>query len=100
MTTDSNARRRGGGPGYTRQAKWRVLFADGSTAFVKATHEEPFSRTLRREVSVYSSIDTPFLPRLVGALDDGALVVLALADLAQAHWARPYPDDVPVSSKG
>jgi hypothetical protein len=82
------------GGGYTRQAKWRVRFADGSTAFVKATHEEPYSSALRREVSVYTSVDGPFLPRLVGALDDGPLVVLAVEDLVQAHWPPPYPDDV------
>jgi len=82
------------GGGYTRQAKWRVRFADGSTAFVKAADEEPYSSALRREVTVYESVDGPFLPRLVGALDDGALVVLAVEDLAGAHWPPPYPDDV------
>lgn len=82
------------GGGYTRQAKWRVRFAYGSTAFVKATHEEPYASALRREVSVYRSVDGPFLPRLVGALDDGALVVLAVEDLGRAHWPPPYPDDV------
>ena len=82
------------GGGYTRQAKWRARFVDGSTAFVKATHEEPYSSALRREISVYTSVDGHFLPRLVGVLDDGALVVLAVEDLAEAHWPPPYPDDV------
>jgi hypothetical protein len=82
------------GGGYTRQAKWRVRFADGSTAFVKAAHEEPSSSALRREVGVYKSVDGPFLPRLIGALDDGAIVVLAVEDLADAHWPPPYPGDV------
>ena len=82
------------GGGYTRQAKWRVGFADGSTAFVKAADEEPYSSALRREVTVYESVDGPFLPRLIGALDDGALVVLAVEDLVGARWPPPYPDDV------
>jgi Phosphotransferase enzyme family len=82
------------GGGYTRQAKWRVRFADGSTAFVKAAHEEPYSSALRREVEVYKSVDGPFLPRLIGALDDGAIVVLAVEDLAHAQWPPPYPGDV------
>ena len=82
------------GGGYTRQAKWHVRFADGSTAFVKAADEEPFSSALRREVAVYRSVEGPFLPRLVGARDDGALVVLAVEDLVEAHWPPPYPDDV------
>jgi len=82
------------GGGYTRQAKWRVHFADGSTAFVKAAREEPYSSALRREVGVYKSVDGSFLPRLIGALDDGAIVVLAVEDLADAHWPPPYPGDV------
>ncbi|MDQ2968861.1 MAG: aminoglycoside phosphotransferase family protein, partial [Actinomycetota bacterium] len=82
------------GGGYTRQAKWRVRFADGSTAFVKAAREEPYASALRREVSVYETVDGPFLPRLVGARDDGALVVLAVEDLVEAQWPPPYPDDV------
>jgi hypothetical protein len=82
------------GGGYTRQAKWRVRFADGSTAFVKAAREAPYSSALRREVAVYESVDGPFLPGLVGARDDGTLVVLAVDDLAEAHWPPPYPDDV------
>jgi hypothetical protein len=82
------------GGGYTRQAKWRVRFADGSTAFVKAASGEPYSSTLRREVAVYESVEGLFLPRLVGAADDGALVVLAVEDLVEAQWPPPYPDDV------
>ncbi len=82
------------GGGYTRQAKWRVRFADGSTAFIKAADEEPYSNTLRREVAVYKSVEGPFLPRLLGAGDDGVLVVLAVEDLVEAHWPPPYPDDV------
>ena len=59
------------GGGYTR-----ARFADGSTAFVKAADEEPYSSALRREVAVYESVEGPFLPRLVGAPD--------------AHWTgRP-----------
>jgi hypothetical protein len=82
------------GGGYTRQRKWRARFADGSTAFVKAADEEPYSSALKRELAVYSSVDGQFLPRLVGAHDDGGLVVLAVEDLAEAHWPPPYPDDV------
>lgn len=80
--------------GYTRQQTWIVSFADGSSAFVKAADDEPYLGALRREVRVYESVDAPFLPRFIGAWDDGHIVALVVEDLSRAAWPPPYPTDV------
>jgi hypothetical protein len=83
------------GGGYTRQAKWRVRFADGSTAFVKAAQEEPYSSALRREVAVYESVDGSFLPRLLATRQEGDY-----AALLSGHFAVEAPAPLPEWAEG
>jgi hypothetical protein len=71
-------------------AHWRVVFADGRTAFVKHALTNDAAESLRRERLVYESVQGSFMPAYFGACDDGEATLLALEDLTRAEWPPPW----------
>jgi hypothetical protein len=67
-----------------------VVFAGGSSVFIKAAVSDDTARFLRDELRVYSAIEEDFLPRFLGWDDDGLRPVLILEDLAEAIWPPPW----------
>jgi hypothetical protein len=79
---------RSGGYG-TNSSHWCVELADGRRTFVKVALDDNAAEWLRQEHRVYSSIEAPFIPELVG-WHDGDETLLAIADLSDAHWPPPW----------
>ena len=79
---------RSGGYG-TNSAHWCVELADGRSTFVKVALDENAAEWLRQEHRVYSAVEAPFIPELVG-WHDGEQTLLAIADLSDAHWPPPW----------
>ena len=83
-------RRRVPSAGYgTNSAHWRVELADGRRAFVKVALDDTAAEWLRQEHRVYSAVEAPFIPELVG-WHDGEQTLLAIADLSEAYWPPPW----------
>jgi hypothetical protein len=83
-------RRRVRSSGYgTNSAHWCVDLADGRRAFVKVALDDAAAEWLRQEHRVYSAVEAPFIPELVG-WHDGEQTLLAIADLSDAHWPPPW----------
>jgi hypothetical protein len=78
---------RSGGYG-TNSSHWCVELTDGRRTFVKVALDDNAAEWLRQEHHVYSSIEAPFIPELVG-WHDGDETLLAIADLSDAHWPPP-----------
>jgi hypothetical protein len=81
--------------GYTHNGRWVASLADGRSAFVKAAVDAQTARWLRAEHYIYSypayaTLDQPFLPQLLGWVDDGELPLLVLEDLQHADWPPPW----------
>lgn len=70
----------------------RAELADGRTVFVKAGSEEVTSGFVRDEQRFYSSVQGPFMPRLIG-LDEEDPPLLVIEDLSEARWPPPWDDD-------
>jgi aminoglycoside phosphotransferase (APT) family kinase protein len=79
---------RSGGYG-TNSAHWCVELADGRRTFVKVALDENAAEWLRQEHRVYSAVEAPFIPELMG-WHDGEQTLLAIADLSDAHWPPPW----------
>jgi hypothetical protein len=79
---------RSGGYG-TNSAHWCVSLADGRRTFVKVALDDAAAEWLRQEHRVYSAVEAPFIPELVG-WHDGERTLLAIADLSDAHWPPPW----------
>lgn len=83
-------RRRVRSSGYgTNSAHWCVDLADGRRAFVKVALDDAAAEWLRQEHRVYSAVEAPFIPELLG-WHDGEQTLLAIADLSDAHWPPPW----------
>lgn len=81
--------------GYSLIERWIVALEDGTVAFAKLAVDEPTAGFLRDEYRVYSQVEAPFMPRLLGWDDDGERPILVLEDLSEAHWPPPWrPGDV------
>jgi methyltransferase family protein len=81
--------------GYTPAERWRVSFADGSSAFVKLGTTPDTARWLRDEHAMYRQLHGSFVPELLGFDDDAEEPLLVLEDLSTAHWPPPWrPGDV------
>ena len=77
--------------GYTPAERWVVTFDDGSKCFVKVGTTPLTATWLRDEYErVYSRIEAPFLPRLLGWDDDPEQPILILEDLSEAFWPPPW----------
>ena len=79
---------RSGGYG-TNSAHWCVSLADGRHAFVKVALDDAAAEWLRQAHRVYSAVEAPFIPELLG-WHDGEQTLLAIADLSDAHWPPPW----------
>jgi hypothetical protein len=76
--------------GYgTNSAHWRAKLADGRRAFAKVALDETAAEWLRQEYLVYSAVEAPFMPELLG-WHDGEQTLLAIADLSDAYWPPPW----------
>jgi len=81
--------------GYTPAGRWRVTFADGSTAFAKVGTTPLTAEWLRAERRIYASIEAEFLPRFLGFQDHPEAPLLLLEDLSTAVWPPPWrPGDL------
>ncbi len=77
--------------GWSRNEHWTLVLADGTRAFAKVASIDPSPAWLRSERHVYSCVEGPFMPRLLG-WEDGEEPLLLLEDLADAHWPPPWRD--------
>jgi hypothetical protein len=77
--------------GWSVNEHWRVELENGELAFLKhADRVEPCPTWLRDEYAVYSTIDGPFLPRLLG-WEDSERPLLVLEDLSPGgRWPPPW----------
>jgi len=83
-------RRRVRSSGYgTNSAHWCVDLADGRRVFAKVALDDAAAEWLRHEHRVYSAVEAPFIPELLG-WHDGEQTLLAIADLSDAHWPPPW----------
>jgi hypothetical protein len=81
--------------GYTPAERWRVTFADGSTAFIKIGSTPATAQWLRAEHSVYVHLAAAFMPKVLGFSDHPERPLLLLEDLSSAYWPPPWrPGDV------
>ena len=77
------------GRGYTNAERRILRLADGRTAFLKAAVDEQSADWLRDEERIYSAVERPFLPRLLG-WSDGDRPLLLLEDLSAHTWPPPW----------
>jgi len=70
--------------GFSRSQCWSVEFADGRSAFVKGAMDAETIAGNRNEGTVLDAIKSRHLPSLIGALDDGRLLVIE--NLRNADW--------------
>jgi hypothetical protein len=71
-------------------AHWRVILADGRTAFVKHALTSEAVESLRNERLVYESVRGSFVPAYLGACDEDGTALLVLEDLSRAEWPPPW----------
>lgn len=77
--------------GYARSsAHWRATFADGQSAFVKHALTPDAVSWLQTERSIYEAIRQPFMPKFLGAFDEGDVTLIVLEDLTDAKWPPPW----------
>ena len=82
------------GGGYaTNTAKWTIELDAGRRAFAKVALDELAAGWLRNEARIYSVLDAPFLPALLGWHDSEETTELVLEDLGDAHWPPPWSRD-------
>ena len=92
------------GHGYTPALRLRTWLRGGDTVFIKCAVNELTAGWLRSEYQVYSSLQAPFLCRMLAWEDDprtdgghphpfggnDAQPFLVLEDLSQAFWPPPW----------
>ena len=76
--------------GYAVGERWIVRLADGRSAFVKVGVEDWMVDNMRAEMTVYSQVDAPFLPRVLAWAEDETPPLLVLEDLSGAEWPPPW----------
>ena len=82
--------------GFTPAERFVVTLADGRSAFVKTGVDGDASEVatwLRQEHAVYSELEAPFLPELLGWHEDPIAPVLVLEDLSHGVWPPPWDDE-------
>jgi hypothetical protein len=83
--------------GYAANERWVVEFSDGRTAFLKIGNDdelpglvETTAHGLRKEHSLYSKLESSFVPEMLDWFDQDGLAILVLEDLSQALWPPPW----------
>ena len=76
--------------GYTPALRLRARLRDGNTVFIKCATTNLTAEWLRKEYDVYSTLDAPFLCRLIAWEDDPEFPFLVLEDLSEASWPPPW----------
>src|SRR5512135_712019 len=77
--------------GYTPAARLRC-HTNATSFFVKAGTTPLTSLSLRREISVYTRLHGPFLPKIVAWDEDVHEPVLILEDLSTYYWPPPWDE--------
>ena len=78
------------GRGYTPALRLRTWLNGGGTVFIKCAVNELTAGWLRSELRVYSSLQAPFMSRMLAWEDDLVLPFLVLEDLSGAFWPPPW----------
>ena len=68
--------------GYAHNERWIAYAQHGPSAFIKAAVDERTARWLRTEYLIYSTLDAPVLPSILGWHDTSELTFLVLEDLS------------------
>jgi hypothetical protein len=77
--------------GLSAAIRMSVSLRDGSRVFVKAATDEETAGWLRREHFVLSSVAGPFMPSVIGWLDEGLpFPALMTQDLSHAYWPASH----------
>ncbi|MFJ4716858.1 phosphotransferase family protein [Streptomyces sp. NPDC088785] len=76
--------------GYTYAEHAVARLRDGRSAFVKLAVDDTTASWLRAEYAIYSALDGPWRPDVLGWHDDGSLPVLVLEDLSGAPCPPPW----------
>jgi len=79
--------------GYSTAPRWVVTLADGRSCFAKVG-ATPWTRpAVRREYKVYTVLQAPFVPRLLGWEDHPDYPLLLLEDLSTGTWPPPWTSE-------
>ncbi len=76
--------------GYTSALRLRARLQDGNTVFIKCATTDLTAEWLRKEYTVYTNLEAPFLCRLIAWEDKGEFPFLVLEDLSEAAWPPPW----------
>jgi hypothetical protein len=76
--------------GYTPALRLRARLQDGNTVFIKCATTDLTAEWLRKEFAVYTSLEAPFLCRMIAWEDDAECPFLVLEDLSEASWPPPW----------
>ena len=86
--------------GNTPAERWIVKLADDRTAFVKVATDDLTAVWLRKEIRVYSELQAPFMPELLGWADERGRPMLILEDLSDSSWPPPWEPEWVVTALG
>lgn len=76
--------------GYTPALRLRARLQDGNTVFIKCATTSLTAEWLRKEYTVYTTLEAPFLCRQIAWEDTGEFPFLVLEDLSEATWPPPW----------
>jgi hypothetical protein len=76
--------------GYTPALRLRARLQDGNTVFIKCATTALTAEWLREEYKIYTTLNGPFMCRLIVWEDEGEYPFLVLEDLSHADWPPPW----------
>jgi hypothetical protein len=76
--------------GYSTAPRWVVKLNDGRSCFAKVGATPGTRPAVRHEYQVYTVLQAPFVPRLVGWDDHSDYPLLLLEDLSHGTWPPPW----------
>src|SRR6185295_5389179 len=75
--------------GHTEAHTFLLALPNGESVFAKQATDAQTAMWLRRERSVYETVQAEFLPRLIG-WDEAGLPLLVVEDVSGGHVAPPW----------